>query len=114
MRQKLDSSGYHRALKEQVKLGVSSGARQNLTLEEARLELAESISRFVGRTLHGMVDASTLSLAQPSFVEILKNFEAQLGRFQGGATIVSQEIIDRLLTPRQKAKLSRARRFQGQ
>ncbi len=95
---------YLRAARERPALGINTGLRGEVSLDEARAELVGSISRI----LHGLFQARygplVGSLSEPTLIEILKGFEESLSRTKGDVTLVAQEFLDRLLPPTSKKR----------
>jgi hypothetical protein len=67
-----------RAKREKPHGGISSGVREALTLDEARLELAQSLTQVVNSALKYDFGNSFEIIGEPIFVEILKGFERYL------------------------------------
>lgn len=91
---------YLRAERERPSIGFSSGARPEPTLDEARAELAQSISRVVHTLFSDRFGPLVGSVTEPAVVEVLKGFENNLSRAKGDVTLVAQELLDRVLPPR--------------
>jgi hypothetical protein len=88
---------YLRAAREKPALGFATGKRPEPTLDEARAELAQAISRVV----HNVFQDGPLVgvISEPTINEFLKGFEANLTRAKGDVTLVAQELLDRVLPP---------------
>jgi hypothetical protein len=89
-----------RAERERPSLGVLSGKRPEPTLDEARSELAKSLSRVVHSLFQDRYGPLVGALSEPTINEILKSFEDNLAKTKGDVTLVAQEILDRILPPR--------------
>jgi len=84
---------YLRAEREKPALGFATGKRPEPTLDEARTELSQAISR----VLHNVFQVGAIS--EPTINEFLKGFEANLARAKGDVTLVAQELLDRVMPP---------------
>ena len=87
---------YLRAARERPALGINTGLRGEVSLDEARAELAGSISRILRNLFQDRYGPLVGSLSEPTLIEILKGFEANLSRTRGDITIVIQELWDRI------------------
>ena len=90
---------YLRAAREEPALGVISGKRPEPTLDEARTELAQAISRVANNLFKDKYGPLIGAISEPAINEFLKGFEANLNRAKGDVTIVAQELLDRILPP---------------
>ena len=90
---------YLRAARERPALGINTGLRGEVSLDEARAELAGSISRILHSLFQDRYGPLVGSLSEPAIVEILKGFESNLSKAKGDVTLIAQEILDRLLPP---------------
>jgi hypothetical protein len=95
---------YLRAARERPALGIDTGLRGEVSLDEARAELAGSISRILHNLFQDRYGPLVGSLSEPTITEILKGFEANLSRTKGDVTLVAQELLDRLLPPTSKRR----------
>ena len=95
---------YLRAARERPSLGINTGLRGEVSLDEARAELAGSISRILHNLFQDRYGPLVGSLSEPTITEILKGFEANLSRTKGDVTLVAQELLDRLLPPTSKKR----------
>jgi hypothetical protein len=95
---------YLRAARERPALGVNTGLRGEVSLDEARAELAGAISRILHSLFQDRYGPLVGSLSEPTITEILKGFEANLSRTKGDVTLVAQELLDRLLPPTSKKR----------
>lgn len=95
---------YLRAARERPALGIDTGLRGEVSLDEARAELAGSISRILHNLFQDRYGPLVGSLSEPTLIEILKGFEANLSRTKGDVTLVAQELLDRLLPPTSKKR----------
>lgn len=89
--------GYLRAMRDQPSLGVTSGLRPEPTLDEARAELSEAISRIATPLFKDKYGPLLGVVSQPAVHEFLKSFEANLSRTKGDLTIVLEELLDRVV-----------------
>ncbi|NDF42966.1 MAG: hypothetical protein EB105_05055 [Actinobacteria bacterium] len=92
-------SAYLRAERETPSVGIASGVRQEPTLDEARSELAQSLSRVIHTLFKDKYGPLVGALSQPTIEEMLKQFEGNLNRAKGDVTLVAQELLDRILPP---------------
>jgi hypothetical protein len=95
---------YLRALREEQTSGVNSGRRPETTLEEARIELAQALSRIARSILKDKYGPLVGVISEPAVTEVLKNFETNLARAKGDFTILFEEIFDRLIPSNLKKK----------
>jgi len=93
---------YLRAERERPSLGVFSGKRPELTLDEARAELAQSLSRVVHDLFKDKYGPLVGALSEPTIVEMLKSFENNVARTKGDITLVAEELFDRILPPQSR------------
>ena len=89
--------GYLRAENERPSLGVTSGLRPEPTLDEARAELSEAISRIATSLFKDKYGPLLGVVSQPAVNEFLKGFESNLSRTKGDLTIVLEELLDRVV-----------------
>ena len=90
---------YLRAEREKPALGFATGKRPEPTLDEARAELAQAISRVVHNVFQDRYGPLVGAITEPTINEFLKGFEANLTRAKGDVTLVAQELLDRVLPP---------------
>jgi hypothetical protein len=90
---------YLRAERERPALGFASGRRPEPTLDEARTELAQAISRVLHNVFQDRYGPLVGAVSEPTINEILKSFEANLARAKGDITLVAQELLDRAMPP---------------
>jgi hypothetical protein len=90
---------YLRAEREKPALGFASGRRPEPTLDEARTELAQAISRVLHNVFQDRYGPLVGAVSEPTINEILKSFEANLARAKGDITLVAQELLDRAMPP---------------
>ena len=95
---------YLRAARERPALGINTGLRGEVSLDQARAELAGSMSRILHSLFQERYGPLVGSLSEPTITEILKGFEANLSRTKGDVTLVAQELLDRLLPPTSKKR----------
>jgi hypothetical protein len=90
---------YLRAEREKPALGFASGRRPEPTLDEARSELAQAISRVLHNVFQDRYGPLVGAVSEPTINEFLKGFEANLARAKGDITLVAQELLDRAMPP---------------
>jgi hypothetical protein len=90
---------YLRAARESPAVGINTGLRGEVSLDEARTELAGAMSRTLHSLFQDRYGPLVGSLSEPTITEILRGFEANLSRTKGDVTLVAQELLDRLLPP---------------
>jgi hypothetical protein len=95
---------YMRAMREEPSSGVISGARPEPTLDEARTELAQAISRVANNLFKDRYGPLVGVISEPAINEVLKGFEANLARAKGDVTLVTQELLDRVIPPRTRRR----------
>ncbi len=95
---------YLRAEREKPALGFATGQRLELTLDEARAELAQAISRVVDSVFKDRYGPLVGAITEPTINEFLKGFETSLMRAKGDVTLVAQELLDRVLPPTSKGR----------
>jgi len=88
---------YLRAMRDQPSLGVTSGLRPEPTLDEARYELSEAISRIATSLFKDKYGPLLGVASQPAVNEFLKGFEANLSRTKVDLTIVLEELLERVV-----------------
>jgi len=86
-----------RASREEPKQGITSGTRPEPTLDEARAELSEAISRIATYLFKDRYGPLLGVVSQPAINEFLKGFESNLSRTKGDLTIVLEELLDRVV-----------------
>jgi hypothetical protein len=91
-------------MREEPSTGVISGARPEPSLDEARTELAQAISRVANNLFKDKYGPLVGVVSEPAITELLKGFEANLARAKGDITIVAEELLDRVLPPRSKKR----------
>ncbi len=95
---------YLRAQREKPALGFETGARPEPTLDEARTELAQAVSRVVHNLFSERYGPLVGTVTEPTVTEFLKGFEANLKRAKGDVTLVAQELLDRAMPPRSRRR----------
>ena len=95
---------YLRAQREKPALGFSTGARPEPTLDEARAELAQAVSRAIHNLFADRYGPLVGTITEPTVNEFLKGFEANLKRAKGDVTLVAQELLDRAMPPRSRRR----------
>ena len=88
---------YRRAASEEPMPGINSGTRQEPTLDEARAELSEAISRVATSLLKDKYGLFLGEVSQPVVNELLKVFETNLARAKLDSTLVVEEILNRVV-----------------
>lgn len=95
---------YLRSLRDEPSLGITSGLRPEPTLDEARAELSEAISRTATSIFKDKYGPLLGAVSQPAVNEFLKGFELNVSRAKGNATIVFEEFLDRVIPKNQRNK----------
>jgi hypothetical protein len=95
---------YLRASREEFSTGVENGARPEITLEEARTELAKALSRVGKSMLKDRYGPLVGVISEQALIGALKNFESNLANAKGDITILLEEILDRLIPSSLKDK----------
>jgi hypothetical protein len=90
---------YLRAEREKPAMGFTSGRRPEPTLDEARSELAQAMSRVLHNVFQDRYGPLVGAISEPTINEFLKGFEANLARAKGDFTLVAQELLDRAMPP---------------
>ena len=85
-------------------IGIISGLRPEPTLDEARAELSEAISRAATYVFKDKYGPLLGVVSQPSVNELLKGFELNLSRASGDLTLVFEELLDRVIAKNQRSK----------
>ena len=88
---------YLRVEKERPSFGILTGLRPELTLDEARAELSESISRIAFPLFKDKYGPLLSVVSQQSVNEFLKGFESTLSLVKGDLTLVLEEFVDRVI-----------------
>jgi len=88
---------YQRAKTEEPGFGILSAKRAEPTLDEARAELSEAISRIATSLFKDKYGPLLGVVSQPAVNEFLKGFESNLSRTKGDLTIVLEELLDRVV-----------------
>jgi len=96
---------YLSAMRDEPSLGVTSGLRPEPTLDEARAELSEAISRIATSLFKDKYGPLLGVVSQPAVNEFLKGFEANLSRTKGDLTIVLEELLDRVVPKNFRKKI---------
>lgn len=87
--------GYLRSRRENPSIGVARGIRPEISLEVARGELAEAISRVAGVLLERNFGPLLSAVSVPALNEYLMSFESNLVRARGDLTLIIEELLDR-------------------
>jgi hypothetical protein len=95
---------YLRAARERPAQGFTSARRPELTLDQARTELAQSISRIANEIFKDRYGPLVGAVTEPAINEFLRSFEANLDRAKGDITLVIEELLDRTLPPRSRRR----------
>ena len=88
-----------RAAREEPALGVMSGIRPEPSLDDARTELAQAISRVANSLFKDKYGPLVGVISEPAINQFLKGFESNLTRAKGDITLVAEELLDRVLPP---------------
>jgi hypothetical protein len=88
---------YVTSAREEPSIGFSSGVRPEPTLDDARAELSESISRVATSLFKDEYGPLLGVFSQPAVNEFLKGFEANVSRTKGNLTLVFEELLDRVV-----------------
>ena len=88
---------YLRANREESARGINSGIRPEPSLDEARAELSEAISRVATSIFKDKYGPLLGIVSQPAVNEFLKGFEANVSRTKGDLTLVFEELLDRVV-----------------
>ena len=88
-------NAYLRSEREKPSLGFQ-GRRPELTLDDARTELVQAISRVIHKLFQDKYGALLGTITEPTINEILICFEANLLKAKGDITLVVQEFLDRI------------------
>jgi hypothetical protein len=78
-------------------VGIYRGFRSEPTLDEARAELSESISRVATSIFRDDYGPLLGTVSQPAVNEFLKAFEANVSSAKGDLTLVFEELFDRVV-----------------
>lgn len=89
---------------ERPSLGITSGLRPEPTLDEARAELSEAVSRAATYIFKDKYGPLLGAVSQPAVIEFLKGFELNLSRAKGDFTMVFEELFDRVIPKNQRNK----------
>ena len=95
-------SSYLRALREGASFGLNEGVRPEPSIDEARTELAEAISRVAQTVFKDKYGPLVGVLTAPTINEFLRGFEENLARAKSDMTIVTVELFDRIIPTRSK------------
>ena len=93
----IPGKNYLRATGEEPTRGISSGIRPDPTLDEARAELSEAISRVATSIFKDKYGPLLGIVSQPAVNEFLNGFEANVSRTKGDLTLVFEELLDRVV-----------------
>jgi len=96
---------HSRARYEEPSIGIANGIRPELTLDEARTELSEAISRIATSLFKDKYGPLLGVVSQPAVNEFLKGFESNLSRTKGDLTIVLEELLDRAVPKNLRKKI---------
>ena len=77
---------------------IKVGARREPTLDEARSELANSVGHLAHMIFSKKYGPLVGTVTKTTIETVLKNGEDNLYRAKGDATLVIQELVDRLFT----------------
>ena len=90
---------YLKAAREEPSVGIFEGKRPEPTIDEARSELAQALSRVANNLFKDRYGPLVGTITEPTINEFLKGFEANLARAKGDITLVAQELLDRAMPP---------------
>jgi hypothetical protein len=93
----IPGKNYLRATGEEPTRGIISGSRPEPSLDEARAELSEAISRVAISLFKNRYGPLLGIVSQPAVNEFLKGFEAIVLRTKGDLTLVFEELLDRVV-----------------
>jgi hypothetical protein len=89
---------YLRAIREKPSLGIIYGIRSEPTLEEARTELSEAISRVASLLLKDKYGPLLGVFSEPAINGFLRSFEFNISRTKGDLSLVLEELFDRIIS----------------
>ena len=95
---------YLRSKTENPSAGILLNLRPEPTLDEARAELSEAISRAATYVFKDKYGPLLGAVSQPAVNEFLKEFESNLSRTKGDLTIFFEELFDRVIPKNQRNK----------
>lgn len=104
MRSETFPQGYFFAKRDEPSRGITSGLRPEPTLDEARAELSEAISRAATSVFKDRYGPLLGAVSEPAVNEFLKSFESNISRAKGDLTIILEEIFDRIIPKNQRNK----------
>jgi len=93
-----------RGKRERPSFGITNEIRPEPTIDEARAELSEALSRTATKVLKERYGPFLGAVSQPVVNEFLKGLEFNLSRAKGDMTIVFQELLDRVIPEIQQKK----------
>ena len=88
---------YLKAAREEPSVGIFEGKRPEPTIDEARSELAQALSRVANNPFKDRYGPLVGVITEPAITEALKGFEVNLARAKGDITLVVEELMDRVL-----------------
>ena len=88
---------YLRVARENPTAGISTGVRPEMSLDEARAELSEAISRVTTSLFKDKYGPLLGIVSQQTVNEFLKGLEAKVSRKKGDLTLVFEEVLDRVV-----------------
>ena len=88
---------YLKAAREEPSVGIFEGKRPEPTIDEARSELAQALSRVANNLLKDRYGPLVGVMSDPAITQALKGVEANLARAKGDITLVVEELTDRVL-----------------
>lgn len=97
-------ASYLRASQELQSVGIDLGERPELTLDEARAELATSLALLINKALSKQYGPLIGEVSEPTVTAFLENLESSYGRAKHDLTLFLEEITDRILKKNHKAK----------
>ena len=94
---------YEKACREEPHIGTLIGIRPEPTLDEARAELSEAISRVAISLFNVNHDLLSRGFSQFAINEFLERFESNLYRTKWDLNIAIEELLDRVV-PKNRSK----------
>jgi hypothetical protein len=88
---------YLRSIRDEPSLGILRGLRPEPTLDEARVELSDAISRIATPILKDKYGPLVGVVSQPAVKEFLQGLESNLLRARGDLSLILEELIDRII-----------------
>ena len=89
---------YLRSRLERSAEGILLKERPEPTIDEARVELSEAISRVVSSIFKDRYGPLLSAVSQPAVNEFLRDFESKCSRAKGDLTLVLEELLERVVS----------------